>query len=104
MSPEVQIPVARRGAWRRIPVQDPGCYDLPVLPTLMSEAESQLRLQASTSGLADRVPLVSARSLFSKGQRNFVIGLFFLAVVGAVVSIRFTCTVILAFFTFTYLL
>jgi cellulose synthase/poly-beta-1,6-N-acetylglucosamine synthase-like glycosyltransferase len=70
----------------------------------MSEAESQLRLEASTSGLADRVPLVSARSLFSKGQRNFIIALSLVVVVGAVFSVRITCTVILAFFTLTYLM
>jgi len=70
----------------------------------MSEAESQLRLEASTSGLADRVPLVSARSLVSKGQRNFVLGLLLVIVVGMVLSVRITFTAILAFFTLTYLL
>jgi cellulose synthase/poly-beta-1,6-N-acetylglucosamine synthase-like glycosyltransferase len=69
----------------------------------MSEAESQLRLEASTSGLADRVPLVSARSLVSKGQRNFLIGLLLVIVVGLALSIRITFTVILAIFTLTYL-
>jgi cellulose synthase/poly-beta-1,6-N-acetylglucosamine synthase-like glycosyltransferase len=69
----------------------------------MSEAESQLRLEASTSGLANRVPLVSARSLVSKGQRNFLIGLLLVIVVGLVLSIRITFTVILAIFTLTYL-
>src|ERR1700729_798506 len=103
MSPEVQIPVARRGAWRRIPVQDPGCYDLPVLPTPMSEAESQLRLEASTSGLADRVPLVSARSLVSKGQRNAIIAVAVLVLVGVIVSARVTFTLIMALATLVYL-
>ena len=32
-----------------------------------------MRLQASISGLADRVPLVSARSLVTRRQRNFLI-------------------------------
>jgi cellulose synthase/poly-beta-1,6-N-acetylglucosamine synthase-like glycosyltransferase len=70
----------------------------------MSEAESQLRLEASTSGLADRVPLVSARSLFSIGQRKFFIGLALVIVLGTILSIRITVTVILAFFTLGYLL
>jgi glycosyltransferase XagB len=80
-----------------------GSYTPAVLPTLMSEAESQLRLEASTSGLADRVPLVSARSLVSKGQRNFLIGLFLFLVLGLVLSVRITVTAILALFTLTYL-
>jgi cellulose synthase/poly-beta-1,6-N-acetylglucosamine synthase-like glycosyltransferase len=69
----------------------------------MSEPESQLRLEASTSGLADRVPLVSARSLVSKGQRNFLIGLFSVIVLGLVLSVRIGFIVILAIFTLTYL-
>jgi glycosyltransferase XagB len=68
----------------------------------MDEAESQLRLEASTSGLADRVPLVSARSLVSRGQRNFLIGLVLVSVIGLVLSARITFTVILAFFTLVY--
>jgi glycosyltransferase XagB len=70
----------------------------------MDKAESQLRLEASTSGLADRVPLVSARSLVSKGQRNFIIGLLLFIVVGLVLSVRITFTLILAFFTLVYLM
>ena len=78
------------------------CYTPPMLPTLMSDAESQLRLEASTSGLADRVPLVSARSLVSNGQRNLLIGLLLAAIVGLVISVRLTLTAILAFFTLIY--
>jgi cellulose synthase/poly-beta-1,6-N-acetylglucosamine synthase-like glycosyltransferase len=69
----------------------------------MNEAEAQLRLQASTSGLADRVPLVSARSLVSKGQRNLFLGLVLLFGVGLVLSDRITFTVLIAFFTLNYL-
>jgi glycosyltransferase XagB len=69
----------------------------------MNEAERQLRLEASTSGLADRVPLLSARSLLSKGQRNFLIGLALFLVVGLAISVRFTFTAIMAFFTMVYL-
>jgi cellulose synthase/poly-beta-1,6-N-acetylglucosamine synthase-like glycosyltransferase len=69
----------------------------------MSEAESQLRLEASTSGLADRVPLVSARSLVSKGQRNAIIGVGVVVLLGLVLSVRITFTAIMALFTFIYL-
>jgi glycosyltransferase XagB len=79
-------------------------YNPAVLPTLMNEAESQLRLEASTSGLADRVPLVSARSLVSKGQRNFMIGLAAIVVLGLALSTRLTLTVMLAFFTLVYVM
>ena len=103
MSPEVQILVAPEGARPRIPVQKPDCYHSAVLPTPMSEAESQLRLEASTSGLADRVPLVSARSLVSKGQRNAIIGVAVVVLLGLVLSVRITFTAIMALFTFIYL-
>jgi len=73
-------------------------------PTVMDEAERQLRLQASTSGLADRVPLVSARDLVSKGQRNLVIGIVFLIAVGLVFSLQMTLTVVIAFFTMVYVI
>jgi cellulose synthase/poly-beta-1,6-N-acetylglucosamine synthase-like glycosyltransferase len=73
-----------------------------MLPTLMNEAESSLRLSASTSGLADQVPLVSARSLLSRGQRNSILGLLVLVSLGLVVSLRVTLTVILAVVTLTY--
>jgi hypothetical protein len=69
----------------------------------MSATESQLRLEASTFGLADRVPLVSARSLFSKGQRNLLLSLLLAGVVGLVLSARITCTILIAFFTLSYL-
>jgi hypothetical protein len=70
----------------------------------MSEAEIRLRLEASTSGLADRVPLVSARSLVSKGQRTLLLGLVILFVIGVVASARVTFTAITALFTLIYLI
>jgi len=70
----------------------------------MSEAEVRLRLEASTSGLADRVPLVSARSLVSKGQRNLFFGLAILFVIGVVVSPPATFTALTAIFTLIYLI
>jgi cellulose synthase/poly-beta-1,6-N-acetylglucosamine synthase-like glycosyltransferase len=71
-------------------------------PTVMDEAETQLRLDASTTGLADRVPLVSARSLVSKGQRNFFLALVVLFVIGLVVSAQLTFTAVIAYSTFNY--
>jgi cellulose synthase/poly-beta-1,6-N-acetylglucosamine synthase-like glycosyltransferase len=68
----------------------------------MNEAESQLRLEASTSGLADRVPLVSARSLVSRGQRNLLVVLVVVGVIGTVLSARITFIVIIALLTLTY--
>jgi cellulose synthase/poly-beta-1,6-N-acetylglucosamine synthase-like glycosyltransferase len=72
-------------------------------PTLMDEAESQLRLQASTSGLADQVPLVSARTLVTKGQRSFFIGLALVVVLGLFLSDRITLIIVIALFTLAYL-
>jgi cellulose synthase/poly-beta-1,6-N-acetylglucosamine synthase-like glycosyltransferase len=68
----------------------------------MDEAEAQLRLNASTSGLADRVPLVSARSLVTSGQRNIVIGLVVAFVLGLLVSAQITVSVVIGIFTFIY--
>ena len=69
----------------------------------MSEAEAQLRLQASVSGLADRVPLVSARSLVSRGQRNLFIGLLVVLLLGLIVDVQLTVTIVIALATFSYL-
>jgi cellulose synthase/poly-beta-1,6-N-acetylglucosamine synthase-like glycosyltransferase len=69
----------------------------------MSEAEAQLRLGASVSGLADRAPGISARSLVSRGQRNFFIGLVLLLVVGAIVDVQATVIAIIAWSTLSYL-
>ncbi len=62
----------------------------------MQQDESQLRLAASVSGLADRVPLVSARSLVTKGQRNGLFIVLFLLIVGVVLSARMTFTIVIA--------
>ena len=70
----------------------------------MGEAEVELRLDASISGLADRVPLVSARSLVSRGQRNFFIGLLIVFVIGLVLDARLTISLIFAGFTLSYLI
>jgi cellulose synthase/poly-beta-1,6-N-acetylglucosamine synthase-like glycosyltransferase len=73
-------------------------------PVSMSEVEVGLRLDASISGFADRVPLMSARSLVSRGQRNFLIGLLLAVVIGLVLNDRFTVTVIVTFFILLYLI
>jgi cellulose synthase/poly-beta-1,6-N-acetylglucosamine synthase-like glycosyltransferase len=75
----------------------------PVKPVAMNEAEAQMRLRASVSGLADRVPLVSARSLVTRQQRNGFIGLLVLLVIGAVLDVRATATVLIGFATLCYL-
>jgi cellulose synthase/poly-beta-1,6-N-acetylglucosamine synthase-like glycosyltransferase len=49
---------------------------------VLREAESSLRLDASVFGLAGKVPVVSAQSLLSRGQRRGLIVLAFLFVVG----------------------
>ena len=63
-----------------------------------------MRLDASISGFADRVPLMSARNLVSRGQRNFLIGLLIVIVIGLVLNIRLTITALIAFFTLLYLI
>ena len=69
----------------------------------MSEAAVQMRLQASISGLADRVPLVSARSLVTRRQRNFLIGLFVFLVAVAVLDLKLTVIVLMGCATLSYL-
>jgi cellulose synthase/poly-beta-1,6-N-acetylglucosamine synthase-like glycosyltransferase len=70
----------------------------------MREGEAELRLEASISGFADRVPLMSARNLVSRGQRNFLIGLLVAIVIGLVLSVQLTVIAIIAFFTLLYLI
>ena len=72
-------------------------------PVSMGEEEAKLRLEASISGFADRVPLMSARSLVSRGQRNFLIGLLIVTAIGVVASVRLTVTGFMAVFTLAYL-
>ena len=59
-------------------------------PVTMGESRTELRLDASVSGFADRVPLLSARSLVSQGQRNFFLGLLIFLVVGLLLNVRVT--------------
>ncbi len=73
-------------------------------PVAMNEGEVELRLEASISGFANRVPLMSARSLVSRGQRNFFIGLLIVIAIGLVLNIRLTITALIAGFTLLYLI
>ena len=52
----------------------------------MDDAEAGLRLAASISGLADRVPEVSVRTLIPVGQRRVFLLLFVAAIAGLVVA------------------
>ena len=63
-----------------------------------------MRLGASISGFADRAPLLSARSLVSRGQRNLLIGLLIVIVIGLILSVRLTVIAIIAVFTLLYLI
>lgn len=73
-------------------------------PVPMSESEAQIRLHASTSGLADRAPLVSARNLITRGQRNALIGLLIVLVLGAVINLRLTVIALVGWATLSYLI
>src|SRR5271169_4790925 len=75
-----------------------------MLPISMREGEAELRLDASISGFANRVPRLSARNLVSRGQRNFLIGLLLAVVIGLVLNVRFTITLMVGFFTLLYLI
>jgi cellulose synthase/poly-beta-1,6-N-acetylglucosamine synthase-like glycosyltransferase len=69
----------------------------------MSQSEAQMRLHASTSGLADRAPLLSARNLITKRQRNALLGFLILLAVGAVLNVRMTVIVLVGCATLSYL-
>jgi glycosyltransferase XagB len=73
-------------------------------PVAMNEDEAQLRLEASVSGLADRVPLVSARSLISRAQRRLLIGLLVVLIVCLALDASLTIIVVIAWFTLNYLI
>ena len=72
-------------------------------PVRMGEVEAKMRLEASVSGFADRVPLLSARSLLSRGQRILFIGLLVVILIGSVLDIQLTFTAIISIFTLGYL-
>lgn len=68
----------------------------------IGEAEAQLRLRASTLGLAERVPLVSARSLLWTGQRRGLIAFGVVVLAGAALDPVLTATLFVAIATIVY--
>jgi cellulose synthase/poly-beta-1,6-N-acetylglucosamine synthase-like glycosyltransferase len=70
---------------------------------LIGDSEARLRLVASVSGLADKEPRLSARAILSKGQRNGIIAVLALIVVGLVFEPKDTVIVLLAVITVAYI-
>ena len=69
---------------------------------VMHEREAGLRLEASISGLADRVPGVSVRRLLTLGQRRLLLAFCALVVVGLVLSVVDTVVAIVSIVTVVY--
>ena len=69
----------------------------------MPSAETSLRLDASVSGLAERVPLVSARSLLSTWQRKVLIGATAVISVGLLLDALATLMALVAIVTALYI-
>jgi len=69
----------------------------------MDHAEAELRLKASVSGLADRVPLVSVRRLVTTGQRLLLLLCVGVIAVGSVLSVDYTFLALGALVTLLYL-
>ena len=68
----------------------------------VNEVEAQLRLEASVSGLADKVPIVSAKRRLSIGQRKALLALAGLAVVGLCIQTVVTMQIIVGVITILY--
>ncbi len=68
----------------------------------MSADEERLRLQASIDGLAEMQPLVSAQRILSARQRAGCIAVAVLFVLGCIIDVRVTATVIVSFITLFY--
>ncbi len=68
----------------------------------MSDAEADLRLRASTSGLATKAPSVSVERLLTSTQRRVLIGFVGLLVLGLVLSAVDTVIAIVAIVTIVY--
>ncbi len=69
----------------------------------VGDEEAKLRLGASVLGLADRVPLVSAQSLLTKGQRRVLLATTGVLVLGLAVDAVVTVTAFVAVMTPTLL-
>ena len=68
----------------------------------MSAEEERLRLQASIEGLAELQPLVSARRILSTRQRNLGIAVLAMLVVGCIIDLVATVSVLVAIVTIFY--
>jgi cellulose synthase/poly-beta-1,6-N-acetylglucosamine synthase-like glycosyltransferase len=68
----------------------------------MTEEEAKLRLQASISGLVNRVPGVSARRILSVRQRKFGIAAIIVFVIGCLVNLVITVSIVVSFITLFY--
>ncbi len=68
----------------------------------MGDAEAQLRLRASISGLAVKAPSVSVRRLLNRTQRLVMVGLLGLVVIGLVLSAIDTVEAIVGIVTIVY--
>ena len=68
----------------------------------MSEEASELRLQASISGLAGREPIVSAQRILSSSQRKIGIVAVALVVVAGAIDLVMTLTVLVSIITVLY--
>jgi glycosyltransferase XagB len=68
----------------------------------MSEEESDLRLQASIAGLAERVPGVSAKRILSRRQRQVGLAVIVLIVLGCIVDAVVTVSILVSIITVFY--
>ena len=69
---------------------------------IVKEQEAQLRLEASISGLADKVPLVSARRLLSLGQRRVLLSVGGVIVIGLIFWTLLTAQILAGLITVVY--
>jgi len=77
-------------------------YALLVRRVVMNDAEAELRLAASVSGLAERVPLVSVRRLLTTPQRMLLAMCVAAILVGSLVSVIDTFLVLGGLITLLY--
>jgi len=68
----------------------------------IGDVEGQMRLEASVSGLAKKVPIISAERLFPQSQRAFFWALLAALVLGFVISWAATAVAVCAILTLSY--
>jgi cellulose synthase/poly-beta-1,6-N-acetylglucosamine synthase-like glycosyltransferase len=79
-----------------------GVTVFPVRTSLMSTEEADLRLKAAVSGLADRVPGVSAQRILSDRQRKVGIAAIVVVLLGLIVDAVVTVSIIVSIITLFY--